>query len=597
MARLPDIPSIGTSEASVGVRRVFDAIRRAFTDINKSGGVETGASVLDKIESAINAGAGDSTTHTPPKPANVVATGGFAYIMVSWDDPHFIHLAYAEVWRSTGTEIIDATIVGTTNATMFSDLPPSQSISVSYNYWVRFVSNDDTPQYGPWSDMVTASTADDPAYILEILSQEIGETELDAALKSKLDGFVADTQELLDTYGDTASAASSASAAVQAAANAVAAQNAASGHAYSASQSATKASTSATSASGAASAANTSASQAATSAGTAGNYASAASLSATTASTNSSSAGAYASSAATSANNAATAASNAVTYASNSSGYAATAVSAASTATAAANTISAQYTIKVDANGKVAGIGLWSGGTTSLVEVVADRFAICNTSGSGKKYPFVVDSTYGVVMDSALIKNGTITNAKIASLAADKLYATSGTIASAIIGYGQITNAMIANAAITTAKIQDLAVGTLKIAGNAVTLAVASYISSGITAQSNTTQVSTVHITTSGQPVIISISFKFASTPNGTINASGAVSCSRSGSTLVSIPLPTYINYANSTTKLAMDSVFTYVYYDYPGAGTYDYTISLSSYSSVPITASARSMYVMEVKK
>ena len=95
MAKLPDIPSIGTSEASVGVRRVFDAIRRAFTDINKSGGVETGASVLDKIESAINAGAGDSTTHTPPKPASVAAAGGFAYNMVSWDDHHFINLAYA----------------------------------------------------------------------------------------------------------------------------------------------------------------------------------------------------------------------------------------------------------------------------------------------------------------------------------------------------------------------------------------------------------------------------------------------------------------------------------------------------------------------
>ena len=54
MAKLPDIPSIGTSEASVGVRRVFDAIRRAFAEINKSGGVETGSSVIDRIEQAVS---------------------------------------------------------------------------------------------------------------------------------------------------------------------------------------------------------------------------------------------------------------------------------------------------------------------------------------------------------------------------------------------------------------------------------------------------------------------------------------------------------------------------------------------------------------
>ena len=260
MPRLPDIPSIGTAEASVGVRRVFDAIRRAFSEINKSGGVETGSSVIDRIEQAVNSTtSGSSSTHTPPKPVNVVATGGFAYITVSWDDPQFAYLAHAEVWRSTGTVISDATRVGTTNATMFSDLPPSQSISASYHYWVRFVSNDGTPQYGPWSDMVTASTADDPAYVLEVLAGEIE----------------------------------------------------------------------------------------------------------------------------------------------------------------------------------------------------ADWFAIRNTSGTDVKYPFVVDATYGVVMDSALIKDGTITNAKIASLAVDKLYAASGTMASVIIGTSHITNAMIANAAVTNAKIGD----------------------------------------------------------------------------------------------------------------------------------------------
>lgn len=379
MAKLPDIPSIGTSEASVGVRRVFDAIRRAFSEINKSGGVETGSSVIDRIEQAVSsATSGSSSTHTPPKPVNVLATGGFAYITVSWDDPQFAYLAHAEVWRSTGTVISDATRVGTTNATMFSDLPPSQSLSASYHYWVRFVSNDGTPQYGPWSDMVTASTADDPAYVLEVLAGEIE----------------------------------------------------------------------------------------------------------------------------------------------------------------------------------------------------ADWFAIRNTSGTDVKYPFVVDATYGVVMDSALIKDGTITNAKIASLAVDKLYAASGTMASVIIGTGHITNAMIGNTIqssnysgtagwyinkdgtaifndvyargdveatslksntlmVNTGNINDLAVTTLKIQDNAVVLPVGAFSAGSV----NATTVQSVTVASTGAPVFLSVSVKLFFVGSGSPPFS--LSIKRNSTTLATYDIPT----------------------------------------------------------
>jgi len=98
------------------------------------------------------------------------------------------------------------------------------------------------------------------------------------------------------------------------------------------------------------------------------------------------------------------------------------------------DTHSGQYTVKVDANGNIAGFGLMNDGATSLFEVVADRFAICNTSGTGVKFPFIVDSVAGVVMDTALIKDATITSAKIASLAADKIVATALSAISANLG-------------------------------------------------------------------------------------------------------------------------------------------------------------------
>jgi hypothetical protein len=96
-----------------------------------------------------------------------------------------------------------------------------------------------------------------------------------------------------------------------------------------------------------------------------------------------------------------------------------------------------------------------------------------------------------VVIDTALIKNGTITNAKIANLAVDSAKLASAAVTNAKIANAAITNAKIddaaiteakiANAAITNAKIGDAEVDTLKIAGNAVT--VPGYASGGYVAE------------------------------------------------------------------------------------------------------------------
>lgn len=107
--------------------------------------------------------------------------------------------------------------------------------------------------------------------------------------------------------------------------------------------------------------------------------------------------------------------------------------------------IKAQYTVKLDANGKITGFGLMTDGVTSSFQVVADRFSICNNSGTGTKYPFIVDATYGVVMDTALIRDLTATNIRSASISVDKLYSPYATLAEAVVGTGHITNAMIGN--------------------------------------------------------------------------------------------------------------------------------------------------------
>ena len=198
-------------------------------------------------------------------------------------------------------------------------------------------------------------------------------------------------------------------------------------------------------------------------------YATAASGHADTASTKASDAGTYAQSASDSATTASTKAGDASTYASNASQSAtdasghATAAAASKTAvtarmddingdgtnvtveqkfTAQASSIGdleGQYTVKIDANGAVAGFGLATtstdlGDTESEFIVNADRFALMRggDDDTAAVSPFVVQATAtatvpaGVYMDAAFIKNASITKAMIGSVDATSI--TAGTI-------------------------------------------------------------------------------------------------------------------------------------------------------------------------
>jgi len=206
-----------------------------------------------------------------------------------------------------------------------------------------------------------------------------------------------------------------------------------------------------------------------------------------------------------------------------------------------------QYTVKIDANGAVAGFGL-ANTTTSLgvneseFIVNADRFALMRgaTSSATATVPFVVQASAttlngesvpaGVYMADAFIKNGSIANAKIGALNADKI--TAGSIAAARIAANTIDasklrldNSTIASQNINgiptviikdlgvgNAKIQNLAVSTLKIQDQAVTFpnAITTSANIAIASSSNNTTFSTIQTLTgtySGAPVLISGSF------------------------------------------------------------------------------------------
>ena len=71
----------------------------------------------------------------------------------------------------------------------------------------------------------------------------------------------------------------------------------------------------------------------------------------------------------------------------------------------------AQYTVKLDVNGKVTGFGLSNDGATSIFEIVTDKFAITTTAGDVTKTPFIVGQVDGVStvgIDGNLVVDGSI---------------------------------------------------------------------------------------------------------------------------------------------------------------------------------------------
>jgi predicted phage tail protein len=161
------------------------------------------------------------------------------------------------------------------------------------------------------------------------------------------------------------------------------------------------------------------------------------------------------------------------------------------------NGLSAQYTVKIDNNGYVAGYGLAStsvnGVTTSEFAVRTDTFSV-NLPGYAGVHPFTIGAVYGVpqvIISSALIGDASIDNAKI--------------------GNAQITSAKIGNAQINTAHIAEAQIDTLRIGANAVTTGVPWSAS----ADRNGTGFT---YTSTGNPVVIVYGMTSANTTGDTVS-------------------------------------------------------------------------------
>jgi len=109
------------------------------------------------------------------------------------------------------------------------------------------------------------------------------------------------------------------------------------------------------------------------------------------------------------------------------------------------NGLSAQWTVKVDVNGRISGIGLASDNNVSDFSIRADKFYIAPPDGSGKG-----DSPFMVLTSSQTI-NGTVVPAGTYIKSA---YIHNGSIDSAKIGKAQVDTLQIAGEAVIVPRLQ-----------------------------------------------------------------------------------------------------------------------------------------------
>jgi hypothetical protein len=458
MAKLPAV----TSQIPRDLRIFLDRVREALD----TGGPDAVITARQLVASGLATYTGNvigppgSTVYSAPStPQNVEAEGALASIIVTWDKPAYKGHSYAEIWASaqtpeqetsaTSPTIGEAQLVGMSPGVFFAH---NLGAAAKRWYWVRFVNF--AGEAGPYqsTEGVVGETSLDPEYILELLTGEITESQLYSTLSDRISLIDSDATVAGSVAARVAAEAtvraSQISAEGQARTAALAAEATARGTAITAEQNdrqsaddalAQSITTLTSSVSG-----NTSAIQTEASARSSGDSALASDITSLDSRLTTAEGGVTGNAIAvtgldtrvTTAEGEITANASDITSLVVSVGGNTAAVQTEALARATADgALQAQYTVKVDANGYVAGFGLANtvndATPTSEFAVRADKFAIASPSGPGvtPSEPFFVRTTpttingesvpAGVYVKDAFIANGTITNAKIGDAVID----------------------------------------------------------------------------------------------------------------------------------------------------------------------------------
>lgn len=161
-----------------------DLVNAGLAGLQPVGGGSSSRLPIVPPSAAVDDGYDPTTDLTPPPaPLGFAAVGMFAAIKLSWLLPNIENYAYTEVWRHTENVLGNAVRIGTTPNQLYTDYVGNRQ---TYYYWIRFVTQADIT--GPYNGTngVAATSADDPALLLELLTDEIKTDQLFPALETRI---------------------------------------------------------------------------------------------------------------------------------------------------------------------------------------------------------------------------------------------------------------------------------------------------------------------------------------------------------------------------------------------------------------------------
>lgn len=151
-----------------------------------SGGSLPVSAMLPPVVSGYNP-ATDFTT--PPAPSGLIAKGGFTNVYLSWNGAPYRNHSYTEIWRAAVDDLAQASLIGTTAASVYADPATPDS---TYFYWIRFVSK--AAVTGPYNQTsgTPATTALDVSAALNALSNELQSSQLFVDLGQRVERIETD---------------------------------------------------------------------------------------------------------------------------------------------------------------------------------------------------------------------------------------------------------------------------------------------------------------------------------------------------------------------------------------------------------------------
>lgn len=186
MSKLPTISSDIPKDLRTFTDRIREVINNdlvKLADLLNTGVVTTNAAgtLVAPVVSTVS-----TTTETllaPPLPTGLTATAAIQNVILAWDAPAYYGHAYTEVWAADTNNIGVAVLLGSApGATYVDPLGPNKT----RYYWIRFVNGLDEKSAYNSSTGTSATTGTDVSYLLGVLTGQITETQLYATLGNRI---------------------------------------------------------------------------------------------------------------------------------------------------------------------------------------------------------------------------------------------------------------------------------------------------------------------------------------------------------------------------------------------------------------------------